>query len=237
MVVRTLPREYALRYRDWVEANRARVHEATGGRVGYVHMPDMGPRGYRRVPPLLLARWTATGWSIDVRYNGGGHVSQLLLEKLLRKRIGYDANRWGARVLPDRRADGPDGRADQRVRRLRRRHLQPRFKLYGLGPLVGKRTWGGVVGIWPRHSLVDGTITTQPEFAFWFQDVGWGLENYGTDPDIEVEIRPQDYARGEDPQIARALAEVQGILRREKPRIPDFEPRPVLKPPRLPRRG
>ena len=72
------------------------------------------------------------------------------------------------------------------------------FKAYGLGPLIGVRTWGGVVGIWPRHALVDGTVTTQPEFSFWFEDVGFGVENYGTDPDIEVEIRPQDHAAGID---------------------------------------
>jgi tricorn protease len=109
------------------------------------------------------------------------------------------------------------------------------FKLYKLGPLVGKRTWGGVVGIWPRHALVDGTWTTQPEFAFWFQDVGWGVENYGTDPDIEVEVRPQDYAAGVDPQLERGLAEIQRILRRSPPRLPRFDHRPRLRPGRLPR--
>ena len=74
-----------------------------------------------------------------------------------------------------------------------------------MGPLLGKRTWGGTIGIWPRHSLVDGTVTTQPEFAFWFPDVGWGVENYGTDPDEEIEIKPQDWRAGEDPQLARAV--------------------------------
>jgi tricorn protease len=79
------------------------------------------------------------------------------------------------------------------------------FKMLGLGPLVGKRTWGGVIGIWPRHALVDGTVTTQPEFSFWFTDVGWRVENYGTDPDVEVEVRPQDYANGVDPQLDKAI--------------------------------
>ena len=109
------------------------------------------------------------------------------------------------------------------------------FKLLKLGPLVGKRTWGGVVGIWPRHALVDGTITTQPEFAFWFVDVGWGVENYGTDPDIEVDIRPQEYAAGKDPQMERALLEVEKLIRRQKPSIPQFKGRPRLAPGRLPR--
>ena len=79
------------------------------------------------------------------------------------------------------------------------------FKMLKLGPLVGKRTWGGVIGIWPRHRLVDGTVTTQPEFSFFFDDVGWRVENYGTDPDIEIDNAPQDYARGLDPQLDRAI--------------------------------
>ena len=73
------------------------------------------------------------------------------------------------------------------------------WKLRKLGPLVGRRTWGGVVGIWPRHSLVDGSVTTQPEFSFWFVDVGFGVENYGTDPDMDVDIAPHDYAKKKDP--------------------------------------
>ena len=79
------------------------------------------------------------------------------------------------------------------------------FKQRGLGPLVGTRTWGGVVGIFPRMRHVDGSVTTQPEFASWFVDVGFGIENHGADPDIEVDISPQDYAEGRDPQLERAV--------------------------------
>jgi tricorn protease len=79
------------------------------------------------------------------------------------------------------------------------------FKLLKLGPLIGKRTWGGVIGISPRHSLVDGGFTTQPEFSYWFQDVGWKVENYGTDPDLEVEYLPSDYVAGRDPQLEQGL--------------------------------
>jgi len=109
------------------------------------------------------------------------------------------------------------------------------FKLMELGPLVGKRTWGGVIGIWPRHSLVDGTLTTQPEVSTWFEDVGWGIENYGTDPDIEVEVRPQDYAKGKDPQLERGLKEIAKLLETDPPRIPDFGPRPSRALPKLPK--
>ena len=82
-----------------------------------------------------------------------------------------------------------------------------------LGPLIGKRTWGGVIGIWPRHRLVDGTVTTQPEFSFFFDDVGWRVENYGTDPtDIEVDNAPQDYAAGRDPQLERGIEEALRLI-------------------------
>jgi C-terminal processing protease CtpA/Prc len=90
------------------------------------------------------------------------------------------------------------------------------FKLMKIGPLVGTRTWGGVVGIWPRHALIDGTQTTQPEFAFWFNDVGWDVENYGTDPDIEVDNAPQDHAAGRDRQLETALATALGEDRRDR---------------------
>jgi tricorn protease len=85
-----------------------------------------------------------------------------------------------------------------------------------------------VIGIWPRNWLVDGTITTQPEFSFWFKDVGWGVENYGTDPDIEVDILPQDYAQGKDPQLDTAIKVVQEDLRKNPPLKPDFSNKPDL---------
>jgi tricorn protease len=101
--------------------------------------------------------------------------------------------------------------------------------------VIGKRTWGGVIGISPRHALVDGTITTQPEFSFWFEDVGWSVENYGTDPDIEVDIKPQDYATGKDPQLERALQEITQLLEANPPRLPSFGPRPSRALPKLPK--
>jgi tricorn protease len=236
--VRMLRSEYPLRYRDWVVANRERVHRESGGRVGYVHVPDMGANGYAEFHRAYRREVERDGLIVDVRFNGGGHVSQLLLEKLLRRRIGYDRSRWGTPTpYPSHAPLGPMVAITNEYAGSDGDMFSHAFKLYGLGPLIGKRTWGGVVGIWPRHALVDGTVTTQPEFSFWFVDLGYGLENRGTDPDIEVEIRPQDHARGTDPQLERALSEVEAILRREKPRVPDFGPRPTRRPPRLPGRG
>ena len=97
-----------------------------------------------------------------------------------------------------------------------------------LGTLIGKRTWGGVIGISPRHTLVDGSKTTQPEYSFWFQDVDWGVENYGTDPDIEVDITPQDYMRNEDPQLNKAIEEILVQLEENPPKLPDFGNKPDL---------
>jgi tricorn protease len=236
VTVRARRSEALARYREWVEANRLKVLEATQGRVGYVHIPDMEARGFAEFHRLYLTEVARDGLVVDVRYNRGGHVSQLLIEKLARKRVGYDVSRWGKpdpypsysvagpMVALTNRWAGSDGDIFSHV-----------FKLMKLGPLIGTRTWGGVIGIWPRHTLADGSVTTQPEFSFWFVDVGWGVENYGTDPDIEVDVAPQDYAAGRDPQLDRAIAEVLRLLEERPPAVPAFDERPVLTPPaRLP---
>jgi tricorn protease len=95
-----------------------------------------------------------------------------------------------------------------------------------LGPLIGKRTWGGVIGIDPYFGLADGTFTTQPEFAFWFNDVGWGVENYGVDPTEEVDYPPQDFAAGRDPQLERGIAEALRLIAERPPAKPVPGPRP-----------
>jgi tricorn protease len=105
-----------------------------------------------------------------------------------------------------------------------------------LGPLVGKRTWGGVIGFAPRHALVDGTVTTQPEYSFWFEDVGWEVENYGTDPDIEVDITPQDYRNSADPQLDRAIQEALQLMAHEARKLPQLTTKPSRALPKLPPR-
>ncbi|GHO74059.1 tricorn protease [Ktedonobacter sp. SOSP1-85] len=213
VTVKTLRSEYPARYREWVEENRRRVHELSDGKVGYIHIPDMGTHGFSEFHRSFLAEYDAPGLLVDVRWNGGGNVSGLLLEKLARRRIGYDFQRWGQPdPYPQTSPRGP-------MVALTNEHagsdgdiFSHSFKLMGLGPLLGKRTWGGVIGIHPRHRLVDNTVTTQAEFSFWFKDVGWNVENYGTDPDIEVDIAPQDFARQEDPQLERAVSEVLRVI-------------------------
>jgi tricorn protease len=235
--VRTMTGEWGARYREWVDGNRRRVHEATNGRIGYVHIPDMGPVGYAEFHRGFLAESQRDGLVVDVRNNGGGHVSQLILEKLARRRLGYDVARWGAVApYPDHAIEGPMVAITNEVAGSDGDIFSHCFKLMKLGPLIGKRTWGGVIGIWPRHALVDGTYTTQPEFSFWFKDVGWGVENYGTDPDIEVDIAPHAYKAGEDTQLEKAIGVVSELLAANPPAKPDFTLRPNLAPPKLPPR-
>jgi len=238
VVVSTLRDDRPARYREWVSANRARVHEATGGRVGYVHLPDMGARGYAEFHRSYLAEVEHEALIVDVRFNGGGHVSQLVLEKLARRRIGYDVSRWGEpEPYP---ADSPAGP----LVAITNEHAGSDgdifthcFKLLGLGSVVGKRTWGGVIGISPRHALVDGSLTTQPEYAFWFSDVGWSVENYGTDPDVEVDVRPQDHVEGRDTQLDMAVELALAALREHRPLSADLAQRPRLELPTLPPRA
>ena len=121
-------------------------------------------------------------------------MSQLILENLQRKRLGYDVSRHGQpEPYPQDSVLGPIVALTNEYAGSDGDIFSHAFKLMNLGPLVGQRTWGGVIGIWVRHRLVDGSVTTQPEFSFWFKDVGWGVENYGTDPTIPVENRPEDW--------------------------------------------
>ncbi|HEX5415923.1 MAG TPA: S41 family peptidase, partial [Chloroflexota bacterium] len=238
VTVKALRDEREIHYREWVEAKARAVHEATDGRVGYLHIPDMGPRGFAEFHRAFLVEHDRDALIVDVRWNGGGNVSGLLLEKLSRRRLGYDFTRWGqpepyptestrgVLVALTNEGAGSDGDIFSHA-----------FKMYKLGPLVGTRTWGGVIGIWPRHPLADGTVTTQPEFSFYFDDVGWQVENYGTDPDIEIDNAPQDYVRGADPQLDRAIATAMELLAQRQPHAPRPTQRPRLTPPKLPPRG
>lgn len=223
ITVKTLASEAALWYRNWVERNRNYVREASGGKVGYLHIPDMGPEGYGEFHRYFLAELDHEGLIVDLRFNSGGHVSPLLLEKLARKRYGYYKSRWMAQVPKPREAPrGPMAAITNESAGSDGDIFSHGFKMLKLGKLIGTRTWGGVIGIWPRNWLADGTLTTQPEFSNWFCDVGYGVENYGTDPDIEVEITPQDYMAGKDPQLDRAIAEVLREIEENPPQEPDL---------------
>lgn len=239
VVVTTLADDTPARYREWVESNRAWVHQKSGGRVGYLHLPDMMSAGFAEFHRYFGTECDRDALLVDVRYNRGGHVSQLLLEKVARRRLGYDLTRWGQpEPYPVESPAGP-------VVALTNEHagsdgdiFSHCFKLMRIGKLVGMRTWGGVIGINPRHRLVDGSETTQPEYSFWFNDVGFAVENYGTDPEIEVDNAPQDAVAQRDRQLETALATALDIA--DEAAVPkrDFGAPPVLRrgalPPRRP---
>jgi len=227
VTAKAIDEEQPARYREWVENNRRIVHEKSDGQVGYIHIPNMMGGGFAEFHRGFLTEYDYPALLVDVRFNGGGHVSGLLLEKLARRRVGYSFPRWGQpKPYPYESPRGP-------MVALTNEHagsdgdiFSHSFKLMGLGPLIGKRTWGGVIGINWRHTLVDGTRTTQPEFAFWFKDVGWNVENYGTEPDIEVDIAPQDYVNNVDPQLDRAISEALRLIME----VPVLEPKPEERP-------
>ena len=236
VLVTTLADEVPARYREWVERNRDLVHAQSEGRVGYLHLPDMMSAGFAEFHRYFGTECDRDALIVDLRYNRGGHVSQLLLEKVARRRVGYDLTRWGqpepypmespagAVVALTNEHAGSDGDIFSHC-----------FKLMKIGPLLGTRTWGGVIGINPRHKLVDGTETTQPEFSFWFTDVGFAVENYGTDPDIEVDNAPQDALTGRDHQLDAALRVALDLAKAAAK--PAFGERPLLRRNALPPRG
>jgi tricorn protease len=229
VLVTTLRDEVPARYREWVESKRGWAHERSDGKVGYLHIPDMVGAGFAEFHRYFAVECDRDGLIVDVRYNRGGHVSQLLLEKVARKRIAYDLQRWGPPMpYPGESPAGP-------VVCLTNEHagsdgdiFSHNFKQMRIGPLVGARTWGGVIGIWPRHLLVDGTVATQPEYSYWFEDGGWSIENYGTDPSIEIDNAPQDFAAGRDAQLEKSLDVVLKLIETCGGLKPNFGPRPNL---------
>ncbi len=238
VVVRPLSDDLALRYQDWVAGRRAFVAERSAGRLGYLHVPDMVASGWAQLHRDLGRETCRDGLIVDVRGNSGGHTSQLVVEKLARRVIGWDVVRH--RPPETYPADAPRGP----VVALADEHsgsdgdiVTAAFKRMRIGPVVGVRTWGGVIGIDSRYSLVDGTGVTQPRYSFWFDDLAWSVENYGVEPDVEVVITPQDWVAGRDPQLVKAIELALAALA-EHPAVrpPDPATRPSRRRPDLPPR-
>ncbi|MHC4597511.1 MAG: S41 family peptidase [Planctomycetota bacterium] len=238
VTVKALANDMAPRHREWVAGNTRRVHEETGGRVGYIHLSDMGAQGFSEFHRAYLTEVEYDGLIVDVRFNSGGHVSPLILSRLMRRQTGYSIGRWiDPHPRPPDAFGGPIVGITDEFSGSDGDSFSHNFKQLGIGPLIGKRTWGGIVGLNPTHPLVDGTVTTQPEYFNWYTDVGYGLENHGAEPDIVVEITPREYAEGRDPQLEKAIETALDLLEKHPPVRPDFGPRPDRSLPRLPERG
>ncbi|MGI8576832.1 MAG: S41 family peptidase [Nocardioidaceae bacterium] len=225
VVVVPLADELPLRYQDWVNDRRDYVHAQSNGRVGYLHVPDMVSGGWAQLHRDLRTEVGRDALIVDVRANRGGHTSQLVVEKLARKIIGWDLARgYPPESYPLDARRGPMVTVTDMYAGSDGDIVTAAIQALELGTVVGTRTWGGVIGIDGRYQLVDGTSVTQPRYSFWFAKFGWGVENYGVDPDIEVVATPQDRVRRNDVQLDYALKLVQDQLKKT----------PALKPPRLP---
>jgi tricorn protease len=227
VTVKTIMTESSARLREWVNRTSDYVHYKTDGRVGYLYIQDMGTTGFSQFHRAWLAESFRDALIIDVRHNGGGHISSLLLEKLSRKQLGFCASRHAELTSePPFCARGPLVTLCDEFSGSDGDLFAHKFKLMKLGTLIGHRTWGGVVGISPQLSLVDGAIVTQPEFYHWFTDVGWNLENYGAEPDIPIDITPHEFGRGDDPQLEKAISVILKQLKDNPPLAPEMGPHP-----------
>ncbi|HEX7771963.1 MAG TPA: S41 family peptidase, partial [Pyrinomonadaceae bacterium] len=212
---RPITDEQNLIYLDWVDHNREKVSKATNGRVGYLHVPDMGANGIREFIKWYYPQLRKEALIVDVRANGGGNVSRMLIERLRRKVLALNYSRTNdeAATYPDGVFIGPmvalldeNSASDGDI-------FPAMFREAGLGPLIGKRSWGGVVGITNRGQLIDGGVVNVPEFGFANKTGEWIIEGYGVDPDFEVDNDPQSVIAGKDPQLERAIAEVMAKLK------------------------
>jgi tricorn protease len=214
-----------VRYADWVRRNRERVAKETDGRIGYIHIPDMMGDGLIEFNTWFFPQLDKEGMVIDVRWNGGGFVSEMILERLRRPLVSFGRSRGGSiSTYPARTLNGPFVVLTNEFAGSDGDILPAAIQLEGLAPVIGMRSWGGVVGISSIRPLVDGGLMTQPETAWWDPQLGWGLENHGVDPDIEVQNLPQDLARGLDPQLTRGIAEVLELHQKQPPVAPRFGP-------------
>jgi tricorn protease len=213
VVVHPLGSERRLRYVDWVRRNREYVAQKTGGKVGYIHLPDMGAAGLIAFDTWFYPQVDKQALIVDVRWNGGGFVSARILERMRRKVVAVFHARGGATATyPVRTVDGPFVVLTNEYAGSDGDIFPTVIQLDKLAPVIGMRSWGGVVGIRGDKPLVDGGMPTQPEFAFWDPKQHWGTENRGVIPDIEVQDLPQDLVRGVDTQLDRGLTEVQSLM-------------------------
>ncbi|MFZ3570025.1 S41 family peptidase [Streptomyces sp. BH034] len=230
--------ERPLRYQDWVAKRRAVVRELSGGKCGYLHIPDMGGSGWAQFNRDLRMEVSRPALIVDVRGNAGGHISELVVEKLTRKIIGWDLTRNAQAVSYASNAPrGPVVALADEATSSDGDMIAAAFKLLALGPVVGQRTWGGGVGMTGRHKLGDGTVITVPMNAAWFPQYGWSIENRGVEPDIEALRTPLDWAEGRHAQLDDAVELALNLLAEQGATTPpDYSDVPDLRRPQLPPR-
>ena len=199
--------EAAMRNVDWIEGNQKKVDQLSGGKLAYVYLPDTGEGGFTNFNRYYFAQTDKQGAVIDERFNGGGQVADYFIEVLGRKIESYWAPRYGkVEHTPNAGIYGPKVMIANEFSGSGGDALPWLFKQAKLGPLVGKRTWGGLVGIGPIPVLMDGGHVTSPSVAFFSPKGEWDVENHGVEPDYVVEQDPKAVSEGHDPQLEKAVA-------------------------------
>jgi len=224
-----LSSESSLLYLERVNQNRDRVERLGGGRLGYLHLPDMGEAGMREFIKWWYPQVRKEGMVIDVRANGGGYISELLIERLARNLHGmsFGRNRESAGTYPHVVQPGPkvalideDTASDGEI-------FSYAFRQWHVGTLIGKRTWGGAVGFDDRGPLLDGGVVSVPEFGTADEHGRWIIEGHGVDPDIVVEQDAVDVINGHDPQLERGVKELLERLPPAATGLPQPAPAPI----------
>jgi tricorn protease len=213
--------EGALRNRDWVEGNIAKVTAATGGRIAYVYVPDTAGDGHQYFKRYFFPQADREGVIVDERHNGGGLVADYYIDILRRPYIAHWATRYGADlVTPQGTVFGPKVMLIDETAGSGGDLLPWMFRKFELGTLVGRPTWGGLVGILGFPELMDGGMVTAPNIAIWTEDEGFTVENVGVPPDVEVEQWPALVAQGHDPQLEKAIEIALAELAKNPPQAP-----------------
>jgi tricorn protease len=223
-----IPNESALRNRDWVESNLKKVDEATGGRVAYVYVPNTSTLGHIYFKRYFYPQSYKEAVIVDERFNGGGQVADYYIDILRRPLGAYWAMRYGADLkTPTASIQGPKVMLIDETAGSGGDLLPWMWRKFGLGKLIGKRTWGGLVGTLGFPILMDGAVVTAPNLAIWTPEEGWVVENVGVPPDIEVEQTPADVMNGRDPQLEKAIQVVMEELKKGPPPKATRPPYPV----------
>jgi tricorn protease len=219
--------EAALRNRDWVEGNLKKVEQATGGRVAYVYVPNTSTAGHEYFKRYFYPQAHKEAIIIDERFNGGGLVADYYIDILRRPFVSNWATRYGEDLkTPAASIQGPKVMIIDETAGSGGDLLPWMFRKFQLGKLVGKRTWGGLVGTLGFPVLMDGGVVTAPNLAIWTED-GWIVENVGVAPDIEVEQIPADVIAGRDPQLEKAIQIALEELKKSPPAALKRPPHPV----------
>jgi tricorn protease len=220
--------EVALRNRDWVEGNIRKVTEATNGKVAYVYVPNTAEAGFVYFKRYFFPQSNRQAIIIDERHNGGGSVADYYIDILRRPYVSHWATRYGASfVTPQAAIFGPKVMLIDETAGSGGDLLPWMFRKFGLGKLIGRPTWGGLVGILGFPELMDGGNVTAPNLGIWTEEDGFTVENVGVPPDIEVEQWPALVQDGHDPQLERAIEEVMADLKKSPPHEAKQPPFPV----------